>query len=148
MILQTHWAKHYLFTPLVFLIKMSVLQHGQLIAFFKRLTAFQVDCSDITFLKAVFLVQSICDIHHWSILTYMWFYRPLDQPSYTAEIQAFHLRFLIFQGHITGQDVGIFHSFLHVWVPGSMIQHQTSDQSEGIKEDIHGSSPKTMNITP
>lgn len=40
------------------------------------------------------------------------------------------LSLFILQRDVAGQHIGVLHPFLHVWVSGTVIQHQTSDQSE------------------
>lgn len=38
------------------------------------------------------------------------------------------LRLFVFQRDVAGQHVGILHPLFHVWVSGTMVQHQASDQ--------------------
>lgn len=48
--------------------------------------------------------------------------------STLVEESSVHLCFLIFQRDVAGQDVSVLHSLLHVWVSGTVIHHQPSDE--------------------
>ncbi len=58
----------------------------------------------------------------------------LPLPGTLVEEAGVHLRLFVLQRDVAGQHVGILHPLLHVWVSGTVVQHQTSDQSEKDKK--------------
>lgn len=58
----------------------------------------------------------------------------LSLPGTLVEEARVDLSLFVLQRDVTGQHVSILHSLLHVWVSGTMVQHQTTDQSEKMKK--------------